>query len=1229
MARARNYLPAWAVTASFSSRNLRQRYLIYEGDAKEMRQEIRKSRHSQSVFALAIIALVLLFGGIAQAATFHVTTTADNGDNSNPTPGSLRKAIKDANANPGLDTIDFNIPGTGVHTISPPTPFANITDPVIIDGYTQLGTSPNTLAMGDNAVLLIELNGSLISTNSFALSINAGGSTVRGLVINHFHVASGGGEGIILYNKGNNVIAGNFIGTDASGQTKASNDYNINISGCSGNTIGGTTPAARNIISGDASFSIYMTYAGATDNVIQGNFIGTDSSGTVALANNAYGIYMGGVSPSLSNNLIGGSAPGAGNLISGNSTGIWLDGSVSGVMVQGNLIGTDVTGKVALANSDGIQITATLPNVAKIGGTTPAERNIISGNKGSGINVGSQSSGVIISGNYIGTDITGMAALPNGGDGVLLSGSNNVVGGTSAGAGNYISANSSAGVHIAVGTGNLVMGNKIGYASDNITALGNAKDGVEVEIGASKNVIGGQAGNSIAFNGHSGVYIYNGTGNSISSNSITSNKGLGIDLGTTGVTLNDQGDGDTGANNQQNYPVITSVTTSGNSTTSQGFLDSTPGTQFSLEFFSNAQPNALGYGEGETYLGSLSVTTDAKGIANFSAQLPLVPSGRFVSATATNLTTGDTSEFSFSMPLGATTPSLSINDIQVTEGNSGQKRATFTVTLSSVYSLPVTVSYATANGTATSQSDYIFKTGALTFNPGQTSQSITVNVVGDTQFEPDETFFVNLSNPTNAAIAKSQGTCTIQNDDAAPAGTIAFSTSAYSINESGGQATITVKRTNGSFGAVSIQYATAAGGTATVGSDYTLTNGTLNWADGDTSDKTFTVTITDDQTNEPDETVNLILSNPMGGAQLGSTKTAVLTIIDNDPQPSTVQLEQPSYSVSEGSHFKLINVTRTGDTSKDAFVDYATSDGTASQRTDYTLLLGTLHFAPGETAKSLTLLVNEDSYVEGDETLTLTLSNPVGATLGAQSVAQVTVMDNDSDPKAANAIVDTQNFVRQQYHDFLNREPDAAGFQGWQDILSKCAPNDTKCDRIEVSSAFYRSQEFQTRGYFIYRFYSAMGRIPHYLEFMRDMQKVSGFLDPQQQEQAKVDFITEFMTRSEFQQKYGQIADAAAYVDAISAAAGVTPANRDQIVNQLQSNQLTRGQALRAIVESAEVYQKFYNQAFVVMQYFGYLRRDPDILYQQWIQILNQTNDYRILVNGFINSVEYDLRFGQ
>jgi len=283
----------------------------------------------------------------------------------------------------------------------------------------------------------------------------------------------------------------------------------------------------------------------------------------------------------------------------------------------------------------------------------------------------------------------------------------------------------------------------------------------------------------------------------------------------------------------------------------------------------------------------------------------------------------------------------------------------------------------------------------------------------------------------------------------------------------------------------------------------------------------------------------------------------------------------------------------------------------------------------------LTLLITEDSYVEGAETLNLNLSNAVGASLGAQSQAQVTILDNDNDPNAPNAITDTQNFVRQQYHDFLNREPDPPGFAGWQNILNNCPAsgkdaNGNFCDRIEVSSAFYRSQEFHDRGYFIYRFYAAsLGRIPKYLEFMRDMQKVSGFLSAQQQEQAKVDFIAEFMARAEFKQKYDPVAVAAAYVDALSATAGVTLSNRDQIVQQLQGGQIKRGQALRMVVESAEGDQKFYNEAFVIMQYFGYLRRDADILYLQWIQTLNQTKDYRVLVNGFLNSTEYVLRFGK
>jgi len=259
------------------------------------------------------------------------------------------------------------------------------------------------------------------------------------------------------------------------------------------------------------------------------------------------------------------------------------------------------------------------------------------------------------------------------------------------------------------------------------------------------------------------------------------------------------------------------------------------------------------------------------------------------------------------------------------------------------------------------------------------------------------------------------------------------------------------------------------------------------------------------------------------------------------------------------------------------------------------------------------------------------LSNPVGITLGAQSVAQVIITDNDSNQNAANAIDDVANFVRQHYHDFLNREPDPGGFAGWQNVLNNCGGTVAQpCDRIEVSADFYRSEEFHDRGYFVYRFYSAsLGRIPKYLEFMRDMQKVSGFLSPQDEEAAKVAFIQEFMNRTEFKQKYDAIVDAGSYVDAILSTAGVTSQQRDQIVAQLQGNQITRGQALRAIIETAEVDQRFFNESFVIMQYFGYLRRDADILYLNWLATLNQTNDYRLMVNGFMNSLEYRQRFGQ
>lgn len=229
------------------------------------------------------------------------------------------------------------------------------------------------------------------------------------------------------------------------------------------------------------------------------------------------------------------------------------------------------------------------------------------------------------------------------------------------------------------------------------------------------------------------------------------------------------------------------------------------------------------------------------------------------------------------------TPTLAINDIAVSEGNSGTTNVIFTVTLSSASSSQVTVNYATANGSATAGSDYTAIAGMLTFAPGITTKTIYVAVKGDITFEPNETFFVNLSAPTNATLADSQGQGTILNDDQSP-GQLQFSAPAYSVDESGATATITVTRTGGSGGAVSVQYATS-NGSATVGNDFIVATGTLNWANGDAGAKTFAVQIINDGVVEETELLNITLSAPSGGASLGSPATASLTITDDDAPP--------------------------------------------------------------------------------------------------------------------------------------------------------------------------------------------------------------------------------------------------------------------------------------------------------------------------------------------------------
>ena len=302
------------------------------------------------------------------AATFTVTNTNDSG------AGSLRQAILDANANPGPDTIVFNIPGAGVHTITPATPFDPITDDVVIDGYTQPGSSANSDPVATNAELTIELDGSV--AGGFGLSFVFGApsgisGTVQGLVINRW------GNGIVSQGFAPVTIRGCFVGTDPTGTfARANTAEGISLLSVGGDVVGGTSPADRNLISGNG-----VGISSQSSGVIQGNLIGTDATGTVAIPNTDRGITNN-ASPGP---LIGGSASGAGNVISGNgSRGLHIGGGpLSNAVVQGNKIGTTADGTGPLPNGDGIVIIAGSSGVT-IGGTAAGEANLIAFNSNIG-----------------------------------------------------------------------------------------------------------------------------------------------------------------------------------------------------------------------------------------------------------------------------------------------------------------------------------------------------------------------------------------------------------------------------------------------------------------------------------------------------------------------------------------------------------------------------------------------------------------------------------------------------------------------------------------------------------------------------------------------------------------------------------------------------------------------------------------------------------------------------
>ena len=541
----------------------------------------------------------------APAATFTVSTTADDG------AGSLRDAVVQANASPGADLIDFNL-GTGTPTIKLGSsgfgPLPAISETVTIDGAT-------------GGADRIELDGSLTGAAANGLTITADNCIIRALVINRFS-----GHGIVIAGAGGNLLQNNFIGTDAAGSVMLGNtESGVRIDGSPNNSIGGTTASVRNIISGNGVNGVEILNAGATSNIIRGNFIGTDVTGTAAIPNASGGVLvLAGGSPTQ----IGGTAAGAGNLISGNGGfGVRIE-TGNNNRVEGNSIGTTADGVNALPNGSGV-VLANIATNNLIGGA--GARNIISGNAGDGVVITVASTGNQVLGNFIGTDVTGTAALGNSGHGVLIESdsSNNAVGGSGAGAGNVISANSGAGVQLSGASSNFVQGNLIGTDVTGLAPLGNGS-GVRLLGGTADNLIGGVlagAANTIAFNS-SGVSATGGSQNGVLSNSIFSNANLGINLSDDpGITPNDPCDADGGANELQNFPDLTSAH-SGGSTVIQGSLESTANMQFRVEFFSNAACDESGNGEGRIFIGSTVVTTDAACLAPINVILPVSVAAR-------------------------------------------------------------------------------------------------------------------------------------------------------------------------------------------------------------------------------------------------------------------------------------------------------------------------------------------------------------------------------------------------------------------------------------------------------------------------------------------------------------------------------------------------------------------------------------------------------------------------
>jgi trimeric autotransporter adhesin len=412
-----------------------------------------------------------------------------------------------------------------------------------------------------------------------------------------------------------NTVQTNYIGTNVSGDQSEFYAQQVGVATADGaryNTIGGASAAARNLISGNSGPAVSIFGAGTSDNAVQGNYIGTNAAGSKALGNAAGVVVSGAVATK-----IGGTTASERNIISGNTdAGVWSDGGT--VSVQSNYIGTDVSGASAIGNGIGVVIDAAYNTVGATNGAPVLAGNVISGN---GVGVVVEESAAIVRGNLIGTDASGTKSLPNAGDGVQLVAATATIGGTTGGLGNRISFNKGGGVAVYAGGSSAIRGNAIS---------GNDKLGIDlVEVVEVSQRLPYPVPALLRC-----TRLYSAPGT---------------------PAANDAGDADTGANSLQNYPILSSVV-AGPSTNVSGTLNSAANTAFALDFYRSTTPDPTLYGEGEAYVGSISITADASNVATFVATFTGDFATEFFTATATD-PAGNTSELGRAMAATAEIPS--------------------------------------------------------------------------------------------------------------------------------------------------------------------------------------------------------------------------------------------------------------------------------------------------------------------------------------------------------------------------------------------------------------------------------------------------------------------------------------------------------------------------------------------------------------------------------------------